>query len=330
MRFPTFLAFISPSLGLLLGLLLVPLVMTFYLSTQHCSLDMEEVVVKEQTPFGVQETKTMKAKLGGDGKALTVCAPASLSHYTKLLDTERLGKAIGSGNWRDIQSMEFWGAMEFTLFYVIATTPFVLGLGLLLALCVNASVERLKSFWIAASLLPFVITPVVGALAIKWLFKDNGLIPYLLSFVNVNIFWMAEAWSARLLIVLYGVWHVVPFAFIVLYAGLQSLPSEAIEAAHIDGANRWQILRYVTIPHLMPLIAFISLIHVMDAYRVFEPVVVLTQGTFTKSVQYLTYHILMNEDNASKASAAAVLTIVGIALLLIPLLRKTWKEYQPA
>ena len=330
MRFPTFLSFISPSLSLLLGLLLAPLLITFYLSTQHCNLAMEEVVVKEQTPFGVQETKTMKSKLGPDGKALTVCAPPSLSHYAKLLDSERLGNAIASGNWRDIQAMEFWGALEFTLFYVLATTPFVLGLGLLLALCVNASVERLKSFWIAASLLPFVITPVVGALAIKWLFKDNGLIPYLLSFINVNIFWMAEAWSARLLIVLYGVWHVVPFAFIVLYAGLQSLPTEAVEAAHIDGANRWQILRYVTIPHLIPLIAFITLIHVMDAYRVFEPVVVLTQGTFTKSVQYLTYHILMNEDNASKASAAAVLTIVGIAILLIPLLRKTWKEYQPA
>ncbi len=330
MRLPTFLSFIFPSLSLLLGLLLAPLLITFYLSTQHCNLAMEEVVVREQTPFGVQENKTMRSKLGPDGKALTICAPASLSHYAKLLDTERLGNAISSGNWRDIQAMEFWGAMEFTLFYVLATTPFVLGLGLLLALCVNASVERLKSFWIAASLLPFVITPVVGALAIKWLFKDNGLIPYLLSFINVNIFWMAEAWSARLLIVLYGAWHVVPFAFIVLYAGLQSLPTEAVEAAHIDGANRWQILRYVTIPHLMPLIAFITLIHVMDAYRVFEPVVVLTQGTFTKSVQYLTYHILMNEDNPSKASAAAVLTIVGIAILLIPLLRKTWKEYQPA
>ena len=291
---------------------------------------MEEVIVEEQTPFGLQESKTMRSKLGSDGKALVTCGPASLSHYAKLLDIDRVSNAVASGNWRDIQAMEFWGAMEFTLFYVLATTPFVLGLGLLLALCVNASVERLKSFWIAASLLPFVITPVVGALAIKWLFKDNGLIPYLLSFFNVNIFWMAEAWSARLLIVLYGVWHVVPFAFIVLYAGLQSLPSEAVEAAHIDGANRWQILRYVTIPHLMPLIAFITLIHVMDAYRVFEPVVVLTQGTFTKSVQYLTYHILMNEDNASKASAAAVLTIVGIAILLIPLLRKTWKEYQPA
>ncbi len=290
---------------------------------------MEEVVVKEQTPFGVQETKTVQAKMGSDGKALTICGKPSFAHYAKLVDTERFGNAVASGNWRDLQSMEFWGALEFTLFYVLTTTPFVLGLGLVLALCVDASIERMKSFWIAASLLPFVITPVVGALAIKWLFRDNGLIPYLLSFSDIHIYWMAQAWSARLLIVLYGIWHVVPFAFIVLYAGLQSLPSEAIEAAHIDGANRFQILRYVTIPHLMPLIAFITLIHVMDAYRVFEPVLVLTQGTFTKSVQYLTYHVLMNEDNPSKASAAAALTIVGVALLLIPLVRRTWKDYQP-
>ena len=76
----------------------------------------------------------------------------------------------------------------------------------------------------------------------------------------------------------------------------------------------------------MPLIVFITLIHLMDAYRVFEPVVVLTQGAFTTSVQYLTYSILLQEDNPYKASAAAVLTVIGIALLLIPLLRKTWRE----
>jgi len=64
----------------------------------------------------------------------------------------------------------------------------------------------------------------------------------------------------------------------------------------------------------------------MDAYRVFEPVLVLTQGAFTTSVQYLTYDILMQQNNPFKASAAAVLTVLGIAVLLIPLLRKTWRE----
>jgi multiple sugar transport system permease protein len=148
----------------------------------------------------------------------------------------------------------------------------------------------------------------------------------LLGQVGLHVFWMAEAWSARLLIILYGIWHVLPFAFIVFYAGLQSVPQDSLEAATLDGASSWQKLRFVTLPHLAPLVVFVTLIHVMDAYRVFEPVLVLTQGAFTASVQYLTYYILMQENNPFKASAAAVLTVLGIAVLLVPLLRKTWRE----
>ena len=217
-------------------------------------------------------------------------------------------------------------ALQFTLVYTLATTPFVLGGGLLLALAVNRATRALRGAFIAASLLPFIITPVVGALAIKWLFRDNGLVPHLLAQVGVQVFWMAEAWSARLLIILYGVWHVLPFAFIVFYAGLQSVPQDSLEAAMLDGASAPQRLRHVVLPHLMPLLVFVLMIHLMDAYRVFEPVLVLTQGAFTASVQYLTYYVLLEENNPFKASAAAVLTLLGIALLLIPLLRRTWRE----
>ncbi|HZF79127.1 MAG TPA: sugar ABC transporter permease, partial [Rubrivivax sp.] len=221
---------------------------------------------------------------------------------------------------------EFFGALRFTLLYVAATTPFVLIGGLVLALAMNRVTQRLKGLFIAASLLPFIITPVVGALSIKWLFRDNGLVPHLLSGVGVELFWMGQAWSAQLLVILYGIWHTLPFAFIVFYAGLQGVPQDSLESATLDGANAWQRLRYVTLPHLMPLVVFVTLIHLMDSYRVFEPVIVLTQGAFTTSVQVLTYHVLLLEDNPYKASAAAVLTIVGIGILLIPLLRKTWRE----
>ena len=224
------------------------------------------------------------------------------------------------------RATEFMGALRFTLLYTFATTPFVLLLGFALALGVNQVGQRWRPMYISASLLPFIITPVVGALAIKWLFRDNGLVPYFLSQFGISLFWMAQAWSARLLIILYGIWHVVPFAFIVFYAGLQSVPQDSLEAARIDGANAWQRLLYVTLPHLAPLFVFVTLIHLMDAYRVFEPVMVLTQGAFTTSVQYLTYYILLQENNPYKASAAAVLTTAGIAVLLIPLLVRTWKE----
>jgi multiple sugar transport system permease protein len=171
---------------------------------------------------------------------------------------------------------------------------------------------------------------VVGALAIKWLFRDDGLVFNLLSHVGVQIYWMSEAWSAKLLVIFYGVWHVSPFAFIVLYAGLQGVPQDSIEAARLDGASKLQILWFVTLPHLAPLTIFITLIHLMDAYRVFEPILVLTQGVFTTSVQFLTYSILLDESNPYKASAASVLTLLGIGFLLAPLLKRTWNEQRNA
>jgi len=333
MKTKSFLQFVGPSVAMMLLLLAAPLLLTFYLSVRNCAMEMEMVKIEESTPFGKKETLTQRAKLDAAGKAIQSCSFVGLDYYRKVLglDAEAAQpggppEAAGTIAKGDKADNEFLGALRFTMIYTFVTLPFVLGIGFLLALGVNGVSQNLKGAFISASLLPFIITPVVAALSIKWLFRDDGLVPYLLSQVGVQVFWMAQAWSARLLIILYGIWHVVPFAFIVLYAGLQSVPQDALEAATIDGASRWQKLRYVTLPHLMPLIVFITLIHLMDAYRVFEPVMVLTQGAFTTSVQYLTYHILLQESNPYKASAAAVLTLIGIVVLLIPLLVKTYRE----
>ena len=336
MKTKSFLQFVGPSVVLMLLLLAVPMATTFYLSVRNCTLDMEIVKVEQSSPFGKTETITQRARLDASGRAIQACGFVGLEYYRKVLGLEASpapqvmplppdagGVATTSGPKVD---NEFFGALRFTMIYTFVTLPFVLVIGFLLALAVNGVTQRLKSVFISASLLPFIITPVVAALSIKWLFRDNGLVPHLLSNVGIQVFWMAQAWSARLLIIIYGIWHVVPFAFIVLYAGLQSVPQDSLEAATIDGASRWQRLRYVTLPHLAPLLVFVTLIHLMDAYRVFEPVVVLTQGAFTTSVQYLTYFILLQENNPYKASAAAVLTLIGILILLIPLLIKTWRE----
>ncbi len=322
MKTRSFIHFTAPSVVLMLGLLALPLVMTFWLSVRNCAPELELVTVQQTGPFGSQEVVTQRARLDASGKVVEQCTFAGLDYYRKILGLAADEAAVGLG----VAHNEFFEALKFTLIYTLVTTPFVLGGGLALALGVNRAARGLRGFLISASLLPFIITPVVGALAIKWLFRDNGLVPHVLAQFGVEVFWMAQAWSARLLIILYGIWHVLPFAFIVLYAGLQSVPQDALEAATIDGASRWQKLRFVTLPHLMPLVTFVAMIHLMDAYRVFEPVLVLTQGTFTTSVQYLTYYVLLEENNPFKASAAAVLTVLGIAVLLIPMLRKTWRE----
>ena len=336
MRLRKFAGFVGPSVFLMLALLALPMVMTVLLSVRNCALEMELVTVQQTGPFGAHEVTTQRARVDASGQAVQTCQWVGLAYYRNVLGLDAApagvaGAAGAAGAAGTVaatadQPTEFFSALRFTLLYIVATTPFVLGGGLLLALAMNRVTQRLKALFIAASLLPFIITPVVGALAIKWLFRDNGLVPHVLGGMGIEVFWMAQAWSAQLLVILYGIWHVLPFAFIVFYAGLQGVPQDALEAATIDGASNWQKLRYVTLPHLMPLVVFVLMMHLMDAYRVFEPVMVLTQGAFTTSVQYLTYHVLMQEDNPYKASAASVLTIMGIALLLIPLLRKTWKE----
>ena len=277
---------------------------------------------------------TQRAKLDAKGNTNPQCKFVGLEYFKKVLGLDEAANASAggppdaNGAVQGAQSKEFTSALKFTMLYTLVTTPIVIFFGFLVALAVNQSNPKMRAFLITATLLPTIITPIVGGLAIKWLFRDNGLIPYLLSFFDISIYWMAQAWSAQLLVILYGIWHSTPFAFIVLYAGLQSVPQDSLEAATIDGANAWQRFCYVTLPHLMPLVVFIALINLMDAYRVFEPVVVLTQGAFTTTVQYLTYAILTQESNPYKASAAAVLTTLGIAVIILPLLVKTWREHK--
>ena len=339
MKRRSFLYFISPSVGLMLALMALPLAITAYLSVHTCTPVMELTTVQQSGPFGTESVMTQQVRRSAAGQPETACRFVGLAYFRSVLGLDAdaakaplqatpsptAATADAATTW---PANEFLNALRFTLLYTLATTPFILGVGLALALGIQRFSPAAKSVFIAVSLLPFIVTPVVGALSIKWLFRDGGLVPHLLSWFGIELYWMAQAWTAQLLILLYGVWHVAPFAFIVLYAGLQSVPQDAIEAATIDGASRWQQLRYVTVPHLMPLLVFVTMIHLMDAYRVFEPVLVLTRGAFTTSVQYLTYDILLQEANTYKASAAAMLTVCGVAVLLVPLLVKTWREHR--
>ena len=237
MKTKSFLQFVAPSVAMMVLLLAIPMATTFYLSVRNCALEMEMVTVEESTPFGKKETVTQRARMGPDGRALQTCAFVGLDYYRKVLglaasagDAAPAGPPDAGGTPApagDAAGNEFLGALTFTMIYTFTTLPFVRVIGFLLALGVNNVTNRLKGMFITASLLPFIITPVVAALSIKWLFRDNGLVPYLLSHVGIEVFWMAQAWSARLLIIVYGIWHVVPFAFIVLYAGLQSVPQDA-------------------------------------------------------------------------------------------------------
>ena len=316
----------------------LPMAGVLYRSFFVTKTELEAVTIEVCTPgFTTQTcvTKTeMQPKLDASGRKVTETSFAGLTFYRQLVRPDVLGGLFTrfGASFATLQNLDFYRALRFTFTFTLVTLPLILGIGLVLAL----AVDRLGELWrgpvIFVSLLPFVITPVIGALSIKWLFEKDGLMTAFLEFLlqREPLFLFAQGWTVEVLMLFYRVWHVVPFAFVVFFAGLQTLNRDSMEAAIIDGASRFERLRYVILPHLTPLVIFVTLIHLMDAYRVFEEVVGFSSQAHRISLQWLTYQFLTPDDSGnrqlSSASASSVLTMLGVMIILVPVLRQFWRQ----
>lgn len=340
MRRKTFLAFVAPSLLMMFLFIAAPLVSVFIQSFHETRTQFEQVTVENCTPGFLAPTCTKEIrtqpKLGADGRPITERVFVGLDAYRRIVDPAAISAALspGGGGLSAILKIDFWKALRFTLTFTLITLPLVIGLGLLIALAVNNLVRALRGPAIFITLLPFIITPVIGALSIRWLFLGDGILTRAIEWVlQRDISMFAQGWTIEIMMLIYKVWHVAPFAFVVFYAALQSVDKDTLESAIVDGASRLERLRYVVIPHLAPLIAFVALIHLMDSYRVFDEIVGFSSQAHVISLQYLTFSFLTPDETGnraiSRAAASSMLTMVGIVLLLIPLLRRTWREQRP-
>ena len=337
MRFKTFAIFVGPSVFMMLAFIAVPLITVFWQSFYLTQPVLELVEVESCTAGFIEQTCTTEIRsqpvLDEFGEVMTETRFTGLESYRRVLDTEKLGAAVANLDLRAVLTIDFWKALRFTLTFTFITLPLIIVVGLAIALAVNNTVHALRGQVIFVSLLPFIITPVIGALSIRWLFVGDGILTRAIeAYLGQDIAVFAQGWSIELLMLFYRVWHVAPFAFVIFYAGLQSVNQDAVEASIIDGASRFERLRYVIIPHLMPLIIFITLIHLMDAYRVFEEIIGFRAQSHIISLQSLTYEFLTPDDSGnrsiSRASASAMLTMIGIVILLILPLRRTWRDHK--
>ena len=320
MKFKTFAAFVAPSVLMMLIFIALPLASVLIQSFQNTTPELETVEVETCSAGFLEQVCTTEVKT----------QPVLDENGNVIINTEW----VGFDNYANVLGSDhFWKALRFTLTFTLFTLPVVLVLGLSIALAVNNVTKSLKGPVIFVSLLPFIITPVIGALSIRWLFYGDGIVTRWLEMASGGeISVAANGPAVELLMMFYRVWHVAPFAFVIFYAGLQTVNQDTLESAVIDGASRWERLRYVIIPHLMPLIIFITLIHLMDAYRAFEEVVGFSSQGLRITLQWLTYDFLEPDDAGNRAigraSASAMLTMVGIVLILVPPLRRTWRDHR--
>ena len=348
MPFRTFLGFVLPSAVAMLMLIALPLAGVVYLSLWNSYTKTNFVETTVRTPVGTRVERRPVAELDAAGNPVIVREWYGSRNFETVLGTANLAEAwerdrtVAAGGqpasawqrfralFRDVTNVKFWGALEFTLLYTAVTTPIILALGFLIALGVNALPKAFKGPTIFVSLLPMIVTPLVGSLILFWMIDAQGVLGATLQLIFDDPALSLKGSPALTWVMLfvYGVWSSAPFAFIVFYAGLQTVPADTLEAAMIDGASRWERVRYVVIPYMAPLVVFITLIQLMDNFRVFEPIVGFSAEASATSLSWIIYNDLQGSTQRfGSAGATSVLTIIGVVILLMPVLIRTWRDF---
>ena len=333
----TFIWFILPSLLAMLLFIAAPIGSVIF---QSVHVPHEQVVVTTETcgPFGCTQETTVDTQA-----TAALRAEKPLGRFNGLstyFDRGHLATSEIAEAWRSsdswgtffsrVMNLPFYDALAFTLTYTFVVTPLVILFGLAIALGVNGLPKLLRGPTIFFSLLPMIVTPLVGALILYWMIDANGIIGKSLQVLldDPNLSLKASKPLTWITLMVYGVWHSTPFAFIVYYAGLQTVPEETLEAAMVDGASRWERIRYVVVPHLAPLTVFIMLIQFMDNFRVFEPIVAFSAEANASSLSTLIFYDLRGDiARFNSAAATSLLTIIGVAILLTPVLIRTWRDF---
>ena len=225
----------------------------------------------------------------------------------------RVGEWAGFGNYRALlTNARFWHSVWISTIFVAIAVPLQFGLGLLGALVLNQGIHG-RSLIVPLLFVPTMMAPIVVAILWKVMLAGSwGLLSYnvLERFgILTDISVLASPALALYALILIDVWQWTPFVMLALFAGLQSLPMAPYRAAAVDGATALQIFRRLTVPLLMPLMAVIVLLRLIDAFKVFDTIFLLTAGgpgQATESLSLFTYKTVFDFWNLGTATATAV------------------------
>jgi len=232
---------------------------------------------------------------------------------------------VGLDNYlRVLSDRDYWASLSATATYVFLSVTFELIIGLTLALALQSQ-KWFKNFTRSFLLAPMFITPIAVGLMFRFFLNDQlGAIPYYLNQVGLSYDFFGSG-RALVSLAFIDVWQWTPFMVLLLLAGLESIPKQPIEAARVDGANRFYIFRRVTLPMLSPILIVAVLLRGLDALKVFEYVYATTRGgpgIETKTIQYLTYQTGISYYRLAEASAMAFILLVIVLGVIILLFRR--------
>ena len=238
---------------------------------------------------------------------------------------------VALGNYIDLLGTAmFWKSLWNTTYFVILGVPLSIAASLGAALLLNAPAARLKALFRTALFAPVVTTLVAVAVIWRYLFHTRyGLVNYGLAQLGIDpIDWLGDPHWAMPTIVMFAVWKNFGYNMVIFLAGLQAIPQDLYEAARIDGANRWQQFRHITLPMLGPVLLVVGVITISGYFQLFAEPYVMTRGDplqSTVSVLYFMFEEGFKWWNLGRASAVAFmlfLIILAVTTLMLRLGRR--------
>jgi multiple sugar transport system permease protein len=232
------------------------------------------------------------------------------------------GAFVGLANFqRALGNAQLVDALKATAIYAAIVLPTQILLGLGLALLVHRTVKSLAvraAIYIAA-LIPIVIPQVAVGIVFRLVFvSDYGVLNLVLGKTGHDqILWLSVPQLAMLSVATVDIWQWTPFVYLIMFAGLQTVSQESIEAAQVDGASSWAQFRHIELNYLRPLLLLVLFFRIADVLRVFDHVFVLTgggPGSTTRFLSLYMYQVAFPFNDLGQASALAVIVMAAMTV----------------
>lgn len=228
-------------------------------------------------------------------------------------------KFVGVLNYSTILADSvFWRIILNTFVFTFSAVGLQFSIGLGLALLFSRELQG-ENILRSLLVLPMMVPPILVGLI--WLFmykKDFGIINNMLGLLKIEpVTWLSKPLTAMPAIIIADTWQWTPFTFLLLLAGLRSLPQDVYESSQIDGASSWQIFRYVTLPLLKPIILIAVIIRFMDAFRIFDKIFQLTGGGPGISTETISLYIYRNGFRYFSMGYAAALSYLALIMIIM-------------
>lgn len=250
---------------------------------------------------------------------VVVVALTSLTSWT--------GFALGDIKWLGFHNYTglahdgiFWKAFRQTVLFTVVTTLLLNLVGFGLAYLVSTRV-RGSAFLKAVLFLPVLMSPViVGLMWSNLLRGTGGGVNELLSALGLEhqpIFFLGDPKWAMVAVIAATIWQFAGYDMILYYAGLQGVPDTLLEAAALDGASRWAVIRHVVLPSLYPVISVVVLLNVIGGLRVFDIVYVMTRGGPDRHTEVLATYMYEQAFSLNAMGVASAIAVVIVVLAVV-------------